>query len=54
MLLPPGHPFHGKDYDSIDAYAHGGLTHSCLYEHWNILKKYEVSGFDYRMDEKIG
>jgi len=26
--VPPGHPWHGKDYDDIDADAHGGLTYS--------------------------
>jgi hypothetical protein len=26
--VPPGHPWHGKDYDSIDAEVHGGVTYS--------------------------
>ena len=26
VRVPPGHPWHGKDYDSIDAEVHGGLT----------------------------
>lgn len=26
--VPPGHPWHGKDYDSITVEAHGGLTYS--------------------------
>jgi hypothetical protein len=27
--LPPGHPWHGKDYDSVDdVEVHGGLTYS--------------------------
>jgi len=51
VLLPPGHPFHGKGYDEIEAYAHGGLTYSGKYQ--GILKKYEDSGFDYQMDEKL-
>ncbi len=25
--LTPGHPWYGKDYDSIDAEVHGGLTY---------------------------
>lgn len=30
VAVPPGHPFHGKDYQSIDHHAdvHGGLTYS--------------------------
>ncbi|HYJ33795.1 MAG TPA: hypothetical protein VE326_11300 [Candidatus Binatia bacterium] len=24
--VPPSHPWHGKDYDDVDAFAHGGLT----------------------------
>lgn len=24
--VPPGHPFHGKDYDEVSVDAHGGLT----------------------------
>jgi len=53
VLLPPGHPFHGKDYNNIEAYAHGGLTFASLYKSWNQLKNYEDSGFDYQMDEKL-
>lgn len=26
--VPPGHPWHGKGYDDVDAHAHGGLTFS--------------------------
>lgn len=26
VRLPPGHPWHGLDYDSIGADVHGGLT----------------------------
>lgn len=26
--VPPGHPWHGKNYDDVDAQAHGGLTYS--------------------------
>lgn len=26
--VPPSHPMHGKDYDSVDADVHGGLTYS--------------------------
>ncbi len=30
VRVPPGHPWHGKDYDSVDPYpeVHGGLTFS--------------------------
>ncbi len=26
--VPPGHPWHGKHYDDVDASVHGGLTFS--------------------------
>lgn len=26
VRIPQGHPWHGKDYDDIDADVHGGLT----------------------------
>lgn len=26
--VPPGHPWHGADYDSVSAEVHGGLTFS--------------------------
>ena len=26
VRVPAGHPWHGKDYDNIDADVHGGLT----------------------------
>ena len=26
--VPPGHPAHGKDYDSVGVEAHGGLTYA--------------------------
>jgi len=26
VRVPAGHPWHGKDYDEIDAEVHGGLT----------------------------
>ena len=28
VAVPPGHPWHGKGYDAIDADCHGGLTFS--------------------------
>lgn len=28
VAVPPGHPAHGKDYDDVDARAHGGLTYA--------------------------
>jgi hypothetical protein len=26
VRVPPGHPWHGRDYDDVDASVHGGLT----------------------------
>jgi len=26
VRVPPGHPFHGKHYDTLDVDVHGGLT----------------------------
>lgn len=26
--VPPGHPYHGKDYDDVDVDVHGGLTYA--------------------------
>jgi hypothetical protein len=26
--VPPGHPWHGRDYDEVPARAHGGLTYA--------------------------
>jgi hypothetical protein len=28
VAVSPGHPFHGKDYDTPDVEAHGGLTYA--------------------------
>lgn len=28
VVLPPGHPDHGKDYDDISVNVHGGLTYA--------------------------
>lgn len=28
VAVPPGHPWHGKGYDDVDARAHGGLTYA--------------------------
>lgn len=28
VAVPPGHPWHGKGYDEVDASAHGGLTYA--------------------------
>lgn len=53
VLIPPGHPYYGKDYDSIDAWSHGGLTFASKYKDWGMLKTYEDSGFDFKMDEKL-
>jgi len=30
VLIPSGHPLHGKHYDDIDVDVHGGLTYSEL------------------------
>lgn len=28
VAVPPGHPWHGKDYDDVEADVHGGLTYA--------------------------
>lgn len=28
VAVPPGHPWHGKHYDAVDADVHGGLTYA--------------------------
>lgn len=28
VAVPPGHPWHGKGYDQVEAEAHGGLTYA--------------------------
>lgn len=28
VAVPPGHPWHGQDYNDIDASVHGGLTYA--------------------------
>lgn len=28
VAVPPGHPWHGKAYDEVDADVHGGLTYA--------------------------
>lgn len=28
VAVPPGHPWHGLDYDSVEADVHGGLTYA--------------------------
>lgn len=28
VAVPPGHQWHGKHYDDVDAHAHGGLTYA--------------------------
>ena len=28
VAVPPGHPYHGKDYDEVPVAVHGGLTFS--------------------------
>jgi hypothetical protein len=33
VRVPPGHPWHGKGYDEIDAEVHGGLTFAEPDEH---------------------
>jgi len=53
VLIPPGHTFHGKNYDNIEAFVHGGLTFGSMYKGWNQLKKYKDSGFKYQMDEEL-
>lgn len=33
VRVPPGHPWHGKDHDDVDAEVHGGLTFAEADEH---------------------
>jgi hypothetical protein len=28
VAVPPGHPLHGKEYEDVDLYAHGGVNYS--------------------------
>jgi hypothetical protein len=54
IAVPPGHPWHGKDYDEIDCDVHGGLTFGefapQIYgwddSHKSIPENYYVLGFD--------
>ena len=34
VLIPKGHPAHGKDYDDIMVDVHGGLTFACPAKEW--------------------
>lgn len=54
VLIPEGHPLHGKHYDDIDVSVHGGLTFSELVDsdmvtEWGLEKTDEGAwcvGFD--------
>ena len=54
VLIPIGHPLHGKDYDEISVSVHGGLTFSDIVDeemmsHWGLDSEDEGSwcvGFD--------
>jgi hypothetical protein len=53
ILIPEGHPLHGKHYDDIDVEVHGGLTFSekaSDLTHWKEIKEEDrkswVIGFD--------
>lgn len=53
IAVPPSHPWHGKDYDSIDCQVHGGLTFGSIkasIKNWaeakEIPEDYYVFGFD--------
>lgn len=42
VAVPPGHPWHGKHYDDINASVHGGLTYADDGDHESTW----VVGFD--------
>lgn len=53
VVIPKGHPAHGKDYDDINIQVHGGLTFSSLADEimdWEEITKKDsgcwVIGFD--------
>ena len=48
VCIPPGHPYHNRDYDEIPVNVHGGLTYGqqrCPGQN-NIPPEYYVVGFD--------
>lgn len=52
VLIPEGHPLHGKPYDDIEVDVHGGLTFSELVDedminHWGekLLSKEDIGGW---------
>lgn len=55
VLIPEGHPLHGKDYDDIPVDIHGGLTFAALIDYdtidkWDVLTPDDLGcwivGFD--------
>jgi len=54
VIIPKGHPLHGKDYEDIDINVHGGLTFSesaeTLLDEWDEISPEDregwVVGFD--------
>lgn len=45
VLIPEGHPLHGKHYDDIDVDVHGGLTFSELVDD-EMIEKWEIDAED--------
>lgn len=45
VLIPEGHPLHGKHYDDIDVSVHGGLTFSELVDD-EMIEKWEIDAED--------
>lgn len=49
VCIPSGHPYHGRHYDDIPVYVHGGLTfgeHALDVSFRAIPSQYYVVGFD--------
>jgi hypothetical protein len=51
VIIPPGHPAHGKHYDEIDVDVHGGLTLSGPAIDWEYIPEgtpedHWIFGFD--------
>ena len=51
VLIPKGHKLYGVHYDSIDIYAHGGLTYSNNYDGW--IENYLNKGYDYELGNNL-
>lgn len=46
IMIPEGHPWHGKHYDTIECEVHGGLTFSEEIEYKDLIKMpFKVTGY---------